>query len=170
MKTVVIINGAGESGKGTFVKFCRDILLPYRIFVNNISSIDQVKEVAAGLGWDGKKDDEGRKFLSDLKDLSTEYNDGPLLYMIEQVEGIGLEHKSLIFLDIREPLEIRKAKEVFNAITVLLRRADPLTFTNHADRNVENYDYNYVIENPPGTTFKELKQKAREFLQEIEVI
>ena len=72
MKTVVIINGAGESGKGTFVKFCRDILLPYRIFVNNISSIDQVKEVAAGLGWDGKKDDEGRKFLSDLKDLSTE--------------------------------------------------------------------------------------------------
>ena len=169
MKRVIIINGAGESGKGTFVKFCRDHLFP-GIFVRNISSIDQVKEAATVFKWDGAKDDRGRKFLSDLKDLSTEYNDGPLRYMIEQVEGVDPVQETLIFLDIRESNEIQKAKKFFSAITLLIRRADPSTFTNHADRNVENYDYDYVIENQSGTTFKELKQKAKEFLQRIEVL
>lgn len=170
MKKVIIINGAGESGKGTFVKLCREVLLSYSIFVDNISSIDQVKEAAAILRWDGVKDNRGRKFLSDLKDLSTEYNDGPLRYMVEQIEGMSLVRETLIFLDIREPDEIQKAKETFSAITVLVRRTDPLEFTNHADKNVENYDYDYVIENFPGTTLGELKQKAEEFLQKIEVI
>jgi len=170
MKKVIILNGAGESGKNTFVQFCRDILSPHNIYVDNISSVDQIKEAAALLGWDGVKDDRSRKFLSDLKDLSTAFNDGPLRYMVDQVESISLMQETLVFLDIREPEEIQKAKGTFHAITVLIRRTDPEQFSNHADRNVENYSYDYVIDNYPGTTFEELKQKVKEFLQRIEVI
>lgn len=69
-KQIVIINGTGGSGKDTFVQFCSKYNK-----VMNFSSIDKVKEIARLIGWDGKKTEKDRKFLSDLKKLTTEYND-----------------------------------------------------------------------------------------------
>ena len=68
-KVKIIINGCGGVGKDTFVDYCR-------IFANitNISSVDKIKEAAKILGWNGGKAEEDRKFLSDLKLLSTGYN------------------------------------------------------------------------------------------------
>ena len=55
-----------------------------------------------------------------------------------------------------------------NAITVLLRRAavENLEQSNHADANVFNYEYDYVIEN--NGSLEELWEKAVKFLEEIE--
>ena len=61
---VVIINGIGGSGKDTFVVMCKDVLGANRVL--NISTVDFVKEVAKFCGWDGSKQPEDRKFLSDL--------------------------------------------------------------------------------------------------------
>ena len=43
----------------------------------NVSTVDKVKEIAAECGWDGVKSPKNRKFLSDLKDLLTEWGDVP---------------------------------------------------------------------------------------------
>lgn len=52
----------------------------------NISSVDKIKEAAKVLGWDGGKTEEDRKFLSDLKLLSTGYNNYLYEYIRTNVE------------------------------------------------------------------------------------
>ena len=78
-KLVMVINGAGGVGKDTLCEFAMK-----HFKVMNISSITPIKELAALAGWDGKKDDKSRKFLSDLKQLSVEYNDYPTLWCTER--------------------------------------------------------------------------------------
>ena len=72
-KTVIVINGAGGVGKDTLCEFAEK-----HFRVMNISSITPIKEIAAMCGWGGEKTDKARKFLSDLKALSIEYNDFPI--------------------------------------------------------------------------------------------
>ena len=66
---VVVINGSGGVGKSTFIELCRE--WDNRVF--ETSTVDFVKEVAKMCGWDGTKTDENRKFLSDLKDLLSQW-------------------------------------------------------------------------------------------------
>ena len=72
---VVVVNGSAGAGKTTFEEMCSFILGPY---YRSRSSIDKVKEIAKNCGWDGSKDLVNRKFLSDLKDLLTEWDDVPM--------------------------------------------------------------------------------------------
>lgn len=99
------------------------------------------------LGWDGQKDERSRKFLSDLKDLATEYSDAPMKYMREYVKS-HQNSDELIFLMIREPNEIQKARKEFDAITLLIKRPniDQIS-TNHADRDVDHFDYDWTVYN-----------------------
>ena len=78
----VCINGAPRSGKDSFVECCKQIL-GERCF--NVSSVDFVKHLAYECGWDGTKDLKNRKFLSDLKDLLTQWDDVPYNKIIEAV-------------------------------------------------------------------------------------
>ena len=103
-KTKIIINGCGGVGKDTFVDYCR-------IFANvtNISSVDKIKEAAKLLGWDGGKTEDDRKFLSDMKLISTGYNNFPYEYIKENIEKFMEERSSnVLFMPIREPEEIDK--------------------------------------------------------------
>lgn len=150
-KQVVIINGSGGVGKDEFVNQTRMIFSSDPNFpeVYNYSSVDWVKEIAIEMGWNGEKDERSRKFLSDLKDLSTWYNDMPLKKMSEVVDRFE-EHHSLkiLFLHIREPEEIEKAKKEFDAKTLLIKsnRVKQVT-SNHADAKVFEYNYDYTINN-----------------------
>ena len=71
-KAVIVINGAGGVGKDTLCD-----LAAKHFKVRNISTITPIKELASMCGWDGRKDDKSRKFLSDMKRLTVEYNDFP---------------------------------------------------------------------------------------------
>lgn len=75
-KQIFVINGSGGVGKDTFVELVsvelNDKLKRFHTVVN-FSSVDKVKEIAREIGWDGRKTEKDRKFLSDLKSL-TIYN------------------------------------------------------------------------------------------------
>ena len=71
-KRIFITNGMARSGKDTFA-----ILLNEFAPTLKYSSIDKIKEVAISCGWNGEKDEKSRKFLSDLKMLTTKFNDMP---------------------------------------------------------------------------------------------
>lgn len=73
------------------------------------------------------------------------------------------EQYEIIFLMIREPQEIGRAVKEFDAITLLVKRdqADPIT-GNHADRDVDLYDYDYTIYNC-GSLY-ELQSNAASFV------
>lgn len=166
---IVIINGAPRSGKDTFVGFCLDELKEYG---HAFSTVDFVKDVAKYCGWNGEKTLKDRKFLSDLKDLLTEWNDVPYQMIRSEIakiyliaEQYGVDHnKFVIFIHCREPEEIQRFVDEYNAVTVLLRRPDVEgnEQSNHADMKVFEYNYDYEIINDKG--FDELRDAAKAFL------
>ena len=159
-KQIIIINGTGGSGKDTFVEYC----MKYAKVVN-FSSIDKVKEIATLIGWDGKKTEKDRKFLSDLKKLTTDYNDMAFNSIIDTVSDFEESDNEILFVHIREPEEIHRAKISFNAKTLLVKRVGLSNITtNYSDANVDNYDYDYIIEN---TTLEDLDNKANIFVNNL---
>ena len=161
-KTKIIINGSGGVGKDTFVDYCR-------IFANvtNISSVDKIKEAAKLLGWSDGKTEDDRKFLSDMKVLSTGYNNFPYEYLKQNIAKF-MEDKSsnVLFMHIREPEEIDKIKKEFGCITVLVQNINKRRIdSNMADANVCNYEYDYIINN--DYDLNRLKEKAIHFICEV---
>lgn len=161
MVKVVVVNGRPESGKTTFELKCKELCGASTTFwfeenkrtvVDTISTVDFVKQIATECGWNGVKTPENRKFLSDLKDLLTKWNDVPfqkILDHISYMEEFGSVYDWILFVDCREPEEIQKLKERLNATTVLVRRlGDKVAKTsNHADANVFDYEYDYIVKN-----------------------
>lgn len=162
-KHIFIINGSGGSGKDTFVS-----LAAKHYPTMNYSSVDKVKEIATQIGWNGSKTERDRKFLSDLKLLTTTYCDMPFKDLQEKVDEFNQDDKLMyLFLHIREPEEIEKAKKNFNAKTILVRRNSINKITsNMADANVENYHYDYYINN--DSTLSDFERKAVNFIEMIE--
>lgn len=168
---IMVINGAPCSGKDTFVSLCQKHL----IWCGNFSTVDFVKEVARKCGWNGTKTPENRKFLSDLKDLLTEWGDIPYKKVFVEVQRLGYdatrfgfdEDEAVCFIHCREPQEIQKFVDRLNAKTLLIRRpaVESNEQSNHADAQVFNYNYDYTITN--DGTLADLEQKAVDFLLEI---
>lgn len=104
-KKVFIINGSGGVGKDTFCEY-----VGHYAKVKVISSIDLVKDYASKMGWNGSKTPRDRKFLSDLKDLLTKYNDYPFRDICQKVLWFKEDDNEFLFIHIREPEEIDRAK------------------------------------------------------------
>lgn len=169
-KQIFIINGSGGVGKDTFVELVstelNDMFKKFHT-VTNFSSVDKVKEIAREIGWDGKKSEKDRKFLSDLKILTSEYCDMPFESMKNKVtEFMKDEESKFLFLHIREPEEIVRAVKEFGAKTVLvIRNSVKHIVSNIADENVFNYNYDFIIDN--SGTKEELNSKVKDFVQEV---
>lgn len=155
MKKIIVINGIGGVGKDTL---CEYVSEEYRTM--NVSSVDMVKYAARALGWNGKKSLGDRKFLAELKKISSEYNDGPTKYLISQYEKFKESDCEVLFVHIREPEEIKHFKDqVSDRVITLLVKRDHMycVYGNSADDNVEKYDYDYTYHNnyPLGDTKKQ---------------
>lgn len=180
MKRIVVINGSGTSGKDEIAKISQDLFVfPSNCFleinVRVISSIDRVKEIAKQFGWYGHKNDLGRRFLSDIKDAWTKFNNGPLMDISKKINELDSDKDWLVFVHIREPEEIHKMKyftgindEHGEIFTLLIRRPGVEQFDNHADQEVEEYTYDYIIEN--DGTLDDLKEHVRLFLKDIKIL
>ena len=72
-----------------------------------------------------------------------------------------------MFFHVREPREIERCVKEFNAKTLLIRRPSDNNdkYGNHADDDVEKFDYDYIIENDAG--LEELSVMAKNFVDEI---
>ena len=166
---IYILNGKAGSGKTTFFKLIEE---KCRNYVYNYSTVDLVKKVAYGCGWDGSKTPENRKFLSDLKDLLTEWNDVPYKDCLKEIKRItsladiyDVEHDDwAIFIDCREPKEIQKFVDRLGAKTIFIdRKIEDYNASNHADANVENFEYDIVINN--NGTLEDLAAVAMNFIK-----
>lgn len=160
---IVIVNGRGASGKTTWETMVQKIAEARGKRVEIISTIAYVKEKAKEFGWDGGKSPEDRRFLSDLKDALTRWRDVPYQIVKQWIEHFDGE-ANLIFIDCREPEEIKRFVDDYGAFTVLVQRGEifPL-MGNHADDNVLNYQYDITIDNSRG--LDELMQEATIFVE-----
>ena len=146
-KAVIIINGAGGVGKDTLCS-----LAEKHFRVRNISSVDPIKEIASMCGWRGEKTDKARKFLSDLKMLTVNYNDFPTVWAKAQYENFLTTDEEILFVHIREPEEISKfvGATEGHAKALLVRGGERMRHTaygNASDDGVENYKYDYYFVN-----------------------
>lgn len=166
---VIVLNGFPMSGKDSFAQFCID--------TNNgngaiVSMVDCAKEVAKNLGWDGTKDARNRLFLSNLKDLIDGWEDCSYQYVKKFIEGIASPSVTsneefasyIVFVMARESIDIERLKRDFNALTVCVRRpeVEDLEQSNHADKNVLDYNYDFYIWNKYDVPM--LKDMAAEFV------
>lgn len=165
-KFIYIINGSPSSGKDTFVNFVSDF-----VKTKNYSSIDCIKNIASIVGWDGKKTNRDRKFLSDLKQLLVKYNDYPCKESIASVNKfLHNYNEKFMFIHVRESEEIEKLKNSIknelnfnNVKTILVKRYTGFVeIGNVSDDNVENYNYDIIIDN--YGTLTDLKNKAKDFV------
>ena len=156
-KLVIIINGTGGAGKDTLCEFAETAYA-----VKNISSITPIKEIAAQNGWNGEKDAKSRKFLADLKQLFTDYNELPFRYLMKEYDAFREGTDEILFVHIREPEEIEKFKKAVPGacVTLLVRRdTGAEQWGNESDDNVEKYQYDYYYDNN-----KELEETGKEFV------
>lgn len=175
---IIVINGSGGAGKDTFMDYCMDT--DYANYIYRFSMIDGVKEIARQVGWNGSKELKDRKFLSDLKDLLDKYNNFAFNYTIEDIEYAlwsdnwynNLDNmlntkKLILFVCAREPKDIQTWVDIHKAKTLLIRRAavNEQKYGNHADDCVEDYKYDYIIEN--NGSLEELKEKATNFINTL---
>lgn len=160
-KKILIINGSGGCGKGEFVKSIKK-----QVEVMQTSIIDAVKEITGVNG----KEEKDRLFLSTVKIAYEEYNDMPFQDMKTMVDDFHneeyLKDVPILTIDMREPHDIQRAVEEFGAITIYLsNNRVPRIYSNIADAGVENYDYDYYIEN--DGSIEDLVQKAKDLLMEL---
>ena len=171
-KKVFVINGKGGSGKDTFVENVNKYIPS-----DNYSSIEYIRRIASLLGWDGSKSDKNRKFLSDLKMLSTEYNDMPFQDMIQYINHFLISMyntNELLFVHIREPKEIKRLVEFCENInidihTVYIHNSKLIsrTYNNDADDNTEDYAYDYIVDN--SSDLEHLDCEVRDFIKYFEI-
>ena len=163
MKKIFVQNSVGGSGKDTWASLLNKYIPTYKY-----SIIALPKQAAKILGWDGGKTERDRRFLSDVMDLSTEYNDAPFRDVLSIVADFknNLIEDEVLIIDMRDPRDIARAVEMFGAETILIKnpRVEKIE-SNHADANVENYDYDYIIEN--NGTLEQLENVAKFFAREI---
>lgn len=202
MYHIIVINGSGGKGKDTFAKLCleltyknkniddKDILITLKEDILNtlenmknnklkkmcnIDSVYLVKNLATMAGWDGTKTENNRKFLSDLKDLLSNWNDVPYK---ETIKNINIAIKNinnfnngdgLIFVHSREPKEIQRYVNYFGSNTchtLLVKNPNvSAILSNHADKNVENYHYDFIVYN--NKDLNSLKEKAKLFYHHL---
>jgi len=147
-KLVIVLNGKGGVGKDTLCEaagtgFCTRM----------VSSIEPVKALARQCGWVGDKSAKSRKFLSDLKQLLTEYNDYPTQYLLSAHRSFLESDDEILFVQIREPDQIAAfRRELTGKHTALLIRSNREGFDNNplgnaSDDDVEAYPYDHVFWN-----------------------
>lgn len=162
MKKIFIVNGKPRAGKDTFAE-----LLGKHCRVFKYSSVDKVKQIAAKCGWDGSKMDKDRRFLAELKRITTEYNDMSYDDVAEKVAYfLKTDFFDVMLIDIREPEEIDRAIEGFGAEAVfIVNKNVPAVTTNLSDRNVELFDYDHIVLN--NGTLEDFEETVKEFYNRI---
>ena len=149
-KTVIVINGSGGVGKDTL---CELAGKHFKVF--NESTITPIKEIAKLFGWKGEKTNEARRFLSELKRVSAEYNEFPTEWIYKEYLSFLESDNEIMFVHIREGKEIEKfVKRTGNkAKTLLIRggsrfkRDKASDYGNTSDDDVEKYNYDYYYDN-----------------------
>ena len=144
-KMIFIVNGKPRAGKDTFAQILNEYMDVYKY-----SSVTKVKEIAKQCGWTGAKEEKDRKFLHELKMLTSSYSDMSYNDVMEEIDKFkkGELDADIFVVDVREPEEIDRLVKATKAFTIFIENNRvPSITSNAADANVENYKYDFVIQN-----------------------
>lgn len=170
---VIILNGSGGVGKDTFYKYCNNYISnTYNkdyVVITHISMVDVAKHIAKMTGWNGDKTERDRKYLSDIKDLIDNYGDTSMNNIKQYIASLSYQYGAYdryVFIDSREPKDIKRLVDEYDAITVFIKNDNvDNIISNHADADVENYEYDYYIDN--SGTLDDLEDNVVSFMSNV---
>lgn len=160
-KMVFIVNGKPRAGKDTFAEILNRYMVVYKY-----SAVTKVKEIAKQCGWTGAKEEKDRKFLHELKMLTSAYSDLPYQDVLDKIEKYrsGEILADVFVVDVREPEEIDRLRKATDAITIYIENENvPAITSNDADANVANYEYDFTIFN--NGTIEEFEDNIMNFME-----
>lgn len=172
---VVGITGKATAGKDTFAEFLKekvDNAVP-----GNAARIhhfaDSLKEIARHLGWDGKKDERGRRLLQLLgTEVGRGYN--PNIWtdkVIEKINHDKMDAGFFIVADTRFPNEVEIIKNFpgMDGIIVHIERPALDTtgneYTHSSETALDGNEPDIVIQN--DGTLEDFRNKANELVELI---
>lgn len=164
---LLVVNGKPGAGKDTFAELLNKYTSVYKW-----SIIDPIKAAAIDYGWRGGKTDKDRKFLADFKKLVDDYSDYSFEETFNKVMNFdfGMITDDIMVIDMRDPKDIERAVELYDAITVYIKNDNvPMIESNDADAQTgeDAYDYDYVINN--SGTMEEFEQSVQLFYYLLEM-
>ena len=160
-KMIFIVNGKPRAGKDTFAQILNEYMDVYKY-----SSVTKVKEIAKQCGWTGAKEEKDRKFLHELKMLTSAYSDMSYNDVLEEIDKFkkGELDADIFVVDVREPEEIDRLVKATKAFTIFIENNRvPSITSNAADANVENYKYDFVIQN--NGTLSDFEDNIKLFIE-----
>lgn len=164
-KTILVVNGKPRAGKDTFALILNEYYSVYKY-----SIIDKIKTIAIDCGWRGGKTEKDRKFLADLKDLTDAYSDVSFNDILDKIADFvdDIIEEDILIIDMRSPEDIDRLKELVDVITVYIDNENiEDVLSNHADANVEQYDYDFVVSN--NGTIEDFRRVIEAFLMFIKL-
>lgn len=181
MTHVVIINGINGAGKDTFVEcvkvYCKNNECAN---VENISSVQPIKDMFTSLGWNGEKTEDVRNAMAVMKQIWMKNKvNNPILFLFNNIYEYNKMHydeDNIIFCHIREMFEIVKLKNIlcgFDGVgidcsTLLVTRDYAHSSCDRSSDNKDNvhgYSYDTVIAN--NGTVTQLAEKAKSFVDNL---
>lgn len=158
----MVVNGHPESGKDTAVQFMARHLAGMGYSTHSVSSIDPVRNMLHDLGVPvEKKSPAERDLMAEVKAALEKYDWFATKHCAKQVKDwfwLFPTPLKVCFVHIREAAAIDKFRELMGdkkdtqVVTLLVDRPDAKRVTsNAADAGVENFAYDYVLQNY-GTT------------------
>ena len=164
---VVVVNGVCGSGKDSFESYVAAYAKLNGYIIDKTSMVTYVKKCAEKCGWAGGKTNADRKFLASLKDILEEWNDSPFEDVHKFLLTAAKDGKYLTFVDAREGKDIDRIKEHWPDTTTVLVKNDNVRPPqgNHADENVNDYFYDWVIDN--SSSLEDLRLAAEVWFEKI---
>lgn len=124
---VVLISGKAFTGKTTSAKYLVDVAKKKNLITGIYPFADSLKSMARLMGWDGKKDDRGRKFLQDLGKAGRAYDiDMWAKKTLRKIENDNAFPPDIVFIDDwRFPNELKFFEESYPYCPVTIRVIAP---------------------------------------------
>lgn len=178
MNNIILISGKACHGKDTFAKFLKEGLenKGKRVLICHYG--DLLKFIAkAYLGWNGKKDEEGRKLLQQVgTGLIREKEPNFWVdFVIKMLRYFGYMYDYVLIPDVRFPNEVDKVKEAFGDNVFHFRVVRPAFISDLTPEQLKHPSETALDDYPPDCellndgTLKEFEEgvKADSFLKKI---
>lgn len=173
MKKIIIgFSGKAEAGKTTAANAFLEKLEPKDLFNGIVPLAKKMKEQARYLGWDGKKDEKGRRFLQEVSWPIKHYL-GEDIYAKWVIEDACRSNLNVILVDdVRMLAEVNYFKSLpkdeYEFILVRIERPNhvskltPEQLADVSETQLDDYDFDYRVVN--DGTIEELGDKLSEIL------
>lgn len=156
MKKLIGVTGYAQSGKDEIGRICATH------GYNRVAFADEVKRIAFMMGWDGKKDERGRRFLQDIGNRAREYDQD---VWVRLAFAEAQRYERMVFTDVRFLNEARWIKNAGGVLVRVVRDGVGPANDDVSETELEQIRYDFLVNN--STTLDDLRENVDRLMSRI---